>query len=202
MKRLIILLLLFPSLCFAECELARMSPMMMGGYTPVSGCNASTDYVGNQDDSGSTPASNAGVMICNPAVSPSCYGDINTAYIIKANASESSFFLCIYEDDGDETPDSGDSTYACTADNVTSSTGTVSGGALTGYGTLTTLTSGKKYFVCHLTDDDSANALAVDTKGDSITQYYKTGLTAPPANLNAFSSAAGTTKAVWVTIGD
>lgn len=200
MKRILLLLLLLPALCFAgDMELARMGPMMLGGSRPATAsCDLASDILGTKADGGSPVGRAAGTAFCF-LHTPTCYGPMNTAYVKHVNTSEASVKICVYSDDGDDAADSGDSKVGCTA-GLTSSTVEWKSGAISG-----TLTSGK-YWVCMFVDDDSANAWTGDQDTNTVTIYYDGSSDGYDTELDNLAEVSGSASApnmsIYITIGE
>ena len=108
----------------------------------------------------------------------SCSGTLTTAYIHHDSGQTDNIKLCVYLDDGDNVPDSGDTQVGCT-DVITSNLANGwASGAISG-----SITSGSVYWIMINTDGTAWYFKRIGAAADRTyygdTDYYAS----PPANL-------------------
>ena len=108
----------------------------------------------------------------------SCSGTLTTAYIHHDSAQTDNIKLCVYLDDGDNVPDSGDTQVGCTDVITSNDTNGWASGAISG-----SITSGSVYWIMINTDGTAwylkRNSAGADRSYYGDTNYYAS----PPANL-------------------
>jgi hypothetical protein len=126
-----------------------------------------------------------------------CSGPLNTALIYHYSTGADNVKVCIYSDDGDNIPDSGDSKVICT-DAITS--GSSAGWKSSVLSTNPSVIEGSGYFICAVTDSTAWSFLYTSGK----TAYYQDlSYTTPPDNLaGTWGTVANQQISFYVTIGD
>lgn len=193
---LVLLLLLFPCLCFAG-NLSKIKAVIAAKNT-VAGCNESIDFIGSNSE-GSTAAQHAAASVQSLNLwEPSCSGKLKTAYLKHYTTNNQSAKIVIYLDDGDNVPDSGDTLIEASYP-VTSSTTEWISVALAGTNTVSTA---NKYWVGFIT---GGGVLAGWNRyySDGLSNYYQiTDYSSPPGTLaGTWSSTANRQFSMYITIG-
>ena len=100
---------------------------VMGGGATTAQCSATTDYIGNESfiemsgTTGDLTSDRMMVSLHTPNCSSGCSnGALETVYLYHSSTATDNAKVCIYADDGDSTPDSGDILVGC-SDAMTSS---------------------------------------------------------------------------------
>jgi hypothetical protein len=110
---------------------------------------------------------------------------LEAAYIQNNSTNDSVLKVCIYNDDGDSTPDSGDTLVACSASIATGSTVGEKTGDIADCSAVVNTTN---YWLCQLVDDSAAAVWNIEHTVTGTGFYVDTGLTgaydSPPANLS------------------
>src|SRR4030042_727333 len=128
-----------------------------------------------------------------------CTGNLATAYLYSYSNDGATTTVCVYSDDGDNAPGSGDLKIDCTGHNALED---VPGdGASAAMGTGAAVTSGSKYFICWGTD-----AVIWTAKTDVGQPAWNKALANPstimPANLDGtWTETADRKQSNYVTIG-
>lgn len=186
-------------------EVARLSAPMMGAGVVAAGtpCSTDTDFVGYKTVSvGATVSigeNAASTMLVAPTCDSGCTsGTATLGYIQHWGTGTDNVKVCFWEDDGDETPDTGDALIGCTAELTSSTSEEIVNGAISG-----TIDCSKKYWVGGISDattwllgyNDVAGTVIYGANGAS---WYAT----PPSTMSGTWSSGGIKKfVVYVTIG-
>ena len=141
-KLLIILCILF----FAVPCLANQ--IIIGKKKAAATCSVATNEVGVRGEGASNTTSAEDRIGCN-LVAPDCSGKVYTAYIYHFSTGNDNVKVCLYSDDGDSTPDSGDDLVICS--------GTIASGSSAGWKTDTlasnpAVATGTNYWLCIISD--------------------------------------------------
>lgn len=168
-----------------------------GGSSGGQSCNSAIDSLGTSNTSGASGSRAKDLALCS-LFTPSCYGNINTAFAAHTGTTTSNLKVCVYSDDGDSTANVGDLKIGCSGDMESGATEWVSSVMDGG-----TLASGS-YWVCSFVKSDAANTFMLDQSNISAPFAYKTSsgfYATPPANLNGLTSTAAVAPSVYITVG-
>jgi hypothetical protein len=191
-----LLLILFAVNAYANCTVVVGQPT---GAAPT--CNVSTNELGVRGEGASNTTSAEDRIGCN-LVAPDCSGKLYTAAIYHFSTGNDNVKVCVYSDDGDSAPDSGDDLVICS--------GAIASGSSNGWKTDVlasnpSVATGTNYWLCIISD---STAWAYIYTG-SVAQKYlvQAGAYAnPPATLDPGAGSWGNVSdrsvSVYVTVGD
>jgi hypothetical protein len=196
MKKLLILLLLIPSLCFAGQGMGPGPGLGKGGGLPS--CSAATDYMGEKTE-GSAGTLGSDYLYCYSYQAPAtCQGTVVKSYI-RGNGATFHAKLGVFTDSTGGTGAPNNETQ------IGAWSGAVSNAAtwLTDDSTLGgSITPGGYYFICAVSD----GTMSVLRRTTGGTLYYKTTAgwyTSPPTSLatGSWSSSADRRGNTYVELG-
>jgi hypothetical protein len=193
---IIVLLLALPSLCLAGALQEKQKACI--AKKNVSSCSATKlGYDGTSSGKDGIGTAVKGGMDCHlwtASVGAGCTGNLGTGYLEHASTSyTANYKLCVYLDDGDNSPDSGDTKVACSA--ATGNTNTA------GWRSVAfssgTVTNGSVYFICSMVDDNSSSAEgAVYYDSDTLDNRFREDGT----GCDSFDTEPATLNCTWNTV--
>jgi hypothetical protein len=183
-------------------QLARMNGYVAAGVGAASCSNAASDYVG--DKTKYTEAANYTQydMYCYLYTSPTMTCDTGTfgyAYVrgYVVDGGTKAITICVYLDDNDGVPGTGDTKVGCATSSMTGSTAWYkSSGEIGG-----TITKTSDYWVCALDRNNTAYSIYRTSTG-SRTVYYKLNDSDPgePNTLMSMSTTADRDASIYVEV--
>jgi hypothetical protein len=171
---------------------------MVMGSAPAASCATATGTLGNTNVESSIQSVVANriyirlvTLTCDAGCST---GSLSTAYLYHNGTGEDNAKVCLYLDDGDDTPDSGDSLVGCTSA-ITTSTQDWATGAISG-----SVTCGSKYFIGMISDATSWASRRQTTSGTGFYQTISGSYTTPPSTLSGTWTSETVTRSLYVTV--
>ena len=199
-----ILLSIFFSLLVAYSAYA-ICPAIIGGAGEGEGSSCTASTPGNDNDEvGDLTIETNNVSISKGASycflrTADCSGTLAVGYVYNGNGDDSDSKIGVFADDGDSTPDSGDSSIG-TSGGINSASIEWATDSSTIGGSVS---SGSSYWVCIFVDDSAANNWRAKGAG-STTVYYINGsghYDTPPSDLTGSWSTLATTGDLSAFVG-
>lgn len=161
-------------------------------------CSVDTNEVGKRVEGASTAAGVNAYIYCT-LFTPDCSGKLYTAYLRHAATDTENAKVCVYLDDGDSAPDSGDSLVECS--------GAIGSGGSSGWknaamATNPSVSTGSNYWVCILNGDNTAWNMYYDGSGSRRSMECTGCYASPPETLDGTWSNATALTDVYITVGD
>jgi hypothetical protein len=159
-------------------------------------CSVATNEVGTRGEGGSNTNPTADRLYCN-LFTPDCSGKLYTPNLYHYSTGSANAKVCIYTDDGDSAPDSGDELVICSSAIASESSAGWKDGTLATNPSVSTETN---YWVCFISDSTGWGYLY--TSG-LATKTLDSSYSSPPANLNGtWGNINDRRISMYVTIGD
>lgn len=191
MKRIPIILciLLFVTPCLAN-------QIIIGKKKAAASCSVDTNEVGYRAEGSSNTTPTAERFYCN-LFTPDCSGKLYTAYLYHYSTGAANAKVCVYEDDGDSNPDSGDDLVICS--------GAIASGSSAGWksaalATNPAVSTGTSYWVCFIPDATGWGYIyTTGLEAKTLDSSYSS----PPATMDgSWSNISNRRISMYVTIGD
>lgn len=191
----IILLLLIATPLFGQ------STVIVAKKKAAATCSVDSNEVGVRGEGASNTTSAENRIGCN-LVTPDCSGKVYTAYLYHFSTGDDNAKVCLYSDDGDSAPDSGDDLVICS--------GTIASGSSAGWKTDSLATNpavstGTNYWLCIISD--STAWAYIYTSGVDQKYLVQAGAYAsPPATLDpgveSWGNVSNRSVSMYMTVGD
>jgi hypothetical protein len=164
------------------------------GVPVVGGCSASTESVGTKIETGTAQDMTGDYLWCS-AFTPTCSGNLNTAYIYHGSTATDLVKVVIYNKAAATPGDAGDTLVYASGEISSSSVGWASTAVVGTY----PVSTGSSYWVCSDTDGSSFNQIY-----NNATSYYGIGTyTSIPATMEGISWTQYTrTYSMYFSIGN
>jgi hypothetical protein len=159
-----------------------------GAGGAVAGCNVGTSTL----DESTFQAVLADTLIGNLSTAP-CSGKLISASF-HTHASTPNTKICVYLDDGDNTPDTGDALVECTSAITPIANQWVSGN----FAGTADISASSKYWIMTITD--GTGYIHAVSSGTAYTKAIAGSYTTPPATLEASFGTTGKTLMLYVTV--
>jgi hypothetical protein len=162
-------------------------------------CSVSTNELGTRTQGGLNSYAGENKLECN-LWTPDCSGKLYTAYLEHRGTGTDYAKVCVYTDDGDSTPDAGDSLLVCSGV-ITGNENEVWESAA--MDTNPDVSTGTSYWLCMIGDNSAWNyfyaASGLARKDITIAGAYAS----PPSDLTgSWNNSANYQLSVYVTVGD
>lgn len=159
-------------------------------------CSVDSNEVGRRGEGGSNTQPTAERLYCN-IFTPDCSGKVYTAYLYHYGTGSANAKVCVYADDGDSAPDSGDSKVECSGAIASGSSAGWKSGAMASNPSVST---GTNYWVCFI--PDSTGWGYIYTEGAAAKTLDSSYATPPSDMTGSWSNISDRLISMYVTIGD
>lgn len=197
MKKIIILLLifLFPFLSYAGTVQEKLCGVL-AKKNSASSCNPASDAVGDKGEYAAQINTGNNDFVCSGPWTPTCSGTLGYGYARKYDTDADSFKMCVYKDDGDNTPDTGDTKVSCSSGKDTSTAGWNETTDKLG-GSVTT---GSAYWVCTVSNLNGFRGMGQSTGDSRYCDIVDLGYATPPDTLDSGSCDSSAEYSAYVVI--
>lgn len=190
---LITLLLLIATPLFGQ------STVIVAKKKAAATCSVDTNELGTRTQGGSNAYAGENKLECN-LWTPDCSGKLYTAYLEHRGTGTDYAKVCVYTDDGDSTPDAGDSLLVCSGV-ITGNENEVWESAA--MDTNPDVSTGTSYWLCMIGDNSAWNYFYAASGLARKNQTVENGYTSPPDNLTGtWNNSANYQLSMYVTVGD
>ena len=186
-------LLLFTVNVYANCTVVVGQPT---GVAPT--CSVATNELGTRNQGASNSYAGENKLECN-LWTPDCSGKLYTAYLEHRGTGTDYAKVCVYTDDGDSNPDSGDELLVCSGAITGNENEVWESAAMTSNPAVST---GTNYWVCMIGDSTGWNYFYTSGLARKD-QTVENGYSSPPGNLTGtWNNSANYQLSMYVTVGD